>query len=402
MPERPHLLYLVHRIPFPPNKGDKIRSFHVLRELAQEFQVHLGTFIDDPDDKQYQADLEPYCASSHYSVVNAKWRTARASLGFLTGESITTHWYRDQAMRQWVNATVAQYNIEKVLVFSSAMAQFVLGEQFTDQQLVVDFVDVDSEKWTQYASSKPAYSAWIYTREARILRSFEQKVAERAAQSVLVSATEAELFRERTGLSSERVSGVANGVDSEFFDPAIASEAPFAEDGPHIVFTGAMNYWANEDAVKWFVDEAWPLVLQQQPDAHFYIVGMGPTSGVKALADNRITVTGKVDDVRPYVRHADVIIAPMRIARGIQNKVLEGMSMGRPVVASSKGFEGIDATPGTELIVADEAEDFAAACLQAIAGEYAEIGTAARARIVADYSWQASVARMIAHLHPAT
>lgn len=386
------LLFLVHRIPFPPNKGDKVRSFNLLKFLAARYRVHLGTFIDDANDARYVEHLQKYCASSCAVPLRPRMARVRSLAGLLTDEPLTLRYYRDDALARWVRDTVHQHHIAKAVVFSSAMAQYV--EAIDGLQVVVDFVDVDSAKWTTYGRSRQWPLSSIYRREGVRLLAFERAVATRASASVFVTPAEAELFRELAPESAARIRCAQNGVDVEYFDPMHDLPSPYALDEEAVVFTGAMDYWPNIDAVAWFARDVMPAILASRPKARFYVVGMHPAPAVLALASEKgVVVTGLVPDVRPYLKHARVVVAPLRVARGIQNKVLEAMAMARPVVVSTRAAEGLSGIAGVEYETAVEAGDFIAATVRLMADNgSATMGAAARRRVVADYSWSANLA----------
>jgi sugar transferase (PEP-CTERM/EpsH1 system associated) len=262
-----------------------------------------------------------------------------------------------------------------------------------DVRRIIDYVDVDADKWRQYAQRCRPPMAWLYAREARCLLAYDARAARAVDASVFVSATEAALFQRETGVLG--AAAVPNGVDHVFFSPAASRPAPFEDGGPALVFTGAMDYWANVDAVSWFVAEVWPLVRAREPRARFYVVGARPTSAVLALSGDGVVVTGRVPDVRPYLQHAAVVVAPMRIARGIQNKVLEGMAMGRVVLTTSMGREGIDAEPGRHLLVADDPATMAGQAVAALRGQYVGLGAAAREQVRARYDWRRATERFL-------
>jgi sugar transferase (PEP-CTERM/EpsH1 system associated) len=296
-------------------------------------------------------------------------------------------------MAEWVSDALAREKPAAVFVYSSSMAQFVMGRDLGSARLVMDFVDVDSDKWRQYAKDAPPPMRWIYGREARLLLAHDRKVAARADASLVVSDAEAALLRKLAPESAAKIHAVGNGIDCEFFSPAHRFERPFKTNGPAYVFTGTMDYRPNVDAVVWFANEIFPKVKAEQPGATFAIVGSKPAKEVAALASQEaITVTGRVADVRPYLAHADVVVAPMRIARGIQNKILEGMAMAKPVVTTHQGLEGIDATPDRHLLVSDTAQGFAQASLRALAPSAQELGRAARALMEASYAWPSRLA----------
>jgi sugar transferase (PEP-CTERM/EpsH1 system associated) len=385
------LLLLIHRIPYPPNKGDKIRSYHLLKHLAQSYRVHLATFVDDPDDWQHVPRVEALCASTHFAKLNPLVARVR-SLGALFGNrSLSLDYYRDASTAQWVDQAVKQHNISRVLVFSSAMAQY--ADAYPGMRRVVDFCDVDSDKWRQYAEQKAWPMNMLYRHEAKQLLAYERKVARDYDASLFVSQPEADLFRQLAPESVTKIGHFNNGVDTDYFSPEPVSTSPYKDGEQAVVFTGAMDYWPNVDAVQWFATDVFPQLRARFPSLHFYIVGARPSTAVTALGNlPGVTVTGTVPDVRPYILHADVAVAPLRIARGIQNKVLEAMAMASRVVVSPQALEGIDATPGLELVLADGAGEFVAAVTSLLETPNTTIGPAARRRVETQYSWPSNLA----------
>ncbi|HCY63341.1 MAG TPA: TIGR03087 family PEP-CTERM/XrtA system glycosyltransferase [Oxalobacteraceae bacterium] len=400
-----HLLFLAHRIPYPPNKGDKIRSWHLLRHLAQRYHVHLGTFIDDADDWQYVDTVKQVCADAHFAGLSPRSARLRSLGGLFAGRPLTLDYYRDAGLQSWVTKTMRKRKIGKVLVFSSAMAQYVAPlhaasiSQVPEARRIIDFVDVDSDKWAQYASSKPWPMKWIYQREADKLLDYERSVAASFDASLFVSPEEAQLFRALAPESAEKIGHFSNGVDADYFSPSHEYANPFGAEEETLVFTGAMDYWPNIDAVQWFAAEVFPQVRAQRPNAVFYIVGSRPALQVEALAAHPgIRVTGTVPDVRPYLAHAHAAVAPLRIARGIQNKVLEAMAMARPVVVSSQALEGISARPGEEVLLAKDAQDFIGTLIRHLGKPDAGLGSRAREKVLTHYSWPAHLAAVDALL----
>ncbi|MFN3789608.1 TIGR03087 family PEP-CTERM/XrtA system glycosyltransferase [Massilia sp.] len=385
------LLLLIHRIPYPPNKGDKIRSYHLLKHLARDYRVHLATFVDDPDDWQHVPTVEKMCASSHFAALNPTLARVRSLGALVKKRSLSLDYYRDAGLARWVDQTVAAHKIQRVLVFSSAMAQY--ADKYPNARRVVDFCDVDSDKWRQYADKKSWPMSWLYRHEARQLLSYERQVARDYDASLFVSAPEADLFRQLAPESDARIGFFSNGVDTDYFSPDAAGPSPFKEGEQAIVFTGAMDYWPNVDAVQWFAGEAMPLLRARFPELRFYIVGARPAQAVLELAKQpNIVVTGTVPDVRPYIKHARAAVAPLRIARGIQNKVLEAMAMATPVVVTPQALEGIEAEPGRELVLAQDAAGFVEAVALLLARSGNDMGLAARARVERKYSWPSNLA----------
>ncbi|MEW6118608.1 MAG: TIGR03087 family PEP-CTERM/XrtA system glycosyltransferase [Pseudomonadota bacterium] len=386
------LLFLAHRIPYPPNKGDKIRSFHLLRHLAERHDVHLGAFVDDPDDWQYADALKPYCAS--FQLVPLRPRRARlfSLAGLLTGEPLTLPYYRSGALKDWAAGLARDGTVSLGLAFSSAMAQFMPASL---SRRVLDMVDVDSDKWSQYAPTQRWPLSWVYAREGRKLAAWEARVAEDFDATLLVSMDEAALLQRRAQRARARISAFENGVDADYFSPERAYPDPYPAGVRGIAFTGAMDYWPNVDAVTWFAERIFPAVRDTVPEAQFFIVGSRPTGSVTQLARQPgVVVTGSVPDVRPYLAHAACAVAPLRIARGVQNKVLEAMAMACPVVASSQAAEGIRAEPGRDFWLAPDEAGFAQTVIARLRADGRN--PPARAAILARYDW----ARNLAALDP--
>jgi sugar transferase (PEP-CTERM/EpsH1 system associated) len=279
-------------------------------------------------------------------------------------------------------------------VYSSVMGQYVLGAASRPSRVLVDFVDVDSEKWAAYATTRTV-ARRIYRREARELLRFDRRLAAESDASIFVSEPEAELFRTRAPDQRDKVVAIANGVDSLYFSPENAGSKPKLTGAPIIVFTGQMDYWPNVDAVVWFSETVLPRLRTKFPKATFYIVGTKPSAAVRALSSRPgIVVVGAVPDVRPYVGNADVIVAPLRIGRGIQNKVLEGMAMARPVIVTPQALEGLDAVPGTHLLLARDGDEFVQSVEKIMNQADAKtIGAAARQRVLEAYDWAARLSQ---------
>ena len=386
----PDLLFLAHRIPYPPDKGDKIRAWHLLEHLSESYRIHLGAFIDDPDDWNHAEKMRALCASTFLVGINPRWGKLRALGGLLTGDPLTLPFYRHTGMQHWVDRHLAE-GVTRVLTYSSAMARFVMRP--SSARRIMDFVDIDSDKWRQYAPTKAWPLTWLYRRESVKLLAWERRVAAEFDASLFVSATEAEDFKALAPESASKISYFHNGVDADYFSPERDYPNPYPDARPVIVFTGAMDYWPNIDAVLWFAREVMPLLRVGMPNCLFAIVGSKPAPEVKDLARQAdIRVTGRVEDVRPYLAHARVVVAPLRIARGIQNKVLEGMAMAKPVVATQQALEGIAASHGREVLLAGDASAMASAIQAALSEE--DMGSAARKRVLEDFSWAKSLVRV--------
>jgi glycosyltransferase involved in cell wall biosynthesis len=488
------LLFLAHRVPFPPDRGDKIRSFHVLRYLSTRMRVHLVAFADDPADLDPPAAFTDMLASC--TILPRGKSQARAGLEALaTGKPVSLTAFASPPMQAAVDRILPR--VDGIYCFSGQMAQYLPDD---GPPVVMDFVDMDSAKFAGFADDSRGPMRWMMRREARLLGAFEREIAARVSASLFVSEAEAALFR--TGGATGRILAVENGIDSVTFDPAAQAEKagqagqagqaappshhpgegrgpggkvavttdspspstspnwtpasagevkgratdPAAHGGqaatpshhpgegrgpvgkaaitadspspstspnwtptsagevksglvigsahadPLIVFTGQMDYRPNIEAVTWFARDILPRIRTRHPTARFAIVGRTPTPAVQALAGDAVIVTGAVDDVRGWLAAADVCVAPLKLARGIQNKVLEAMAMARPVVASAAAAEGIDHA-GTIRVAAD-AQDVAAQVLALLdaPADAAELGRAARAQVLRRYGWDARLA----------
>ena len=389
-----NILFLCHRIPFPPNKGDKIRSFQEIKYLGREHNLYLAFLVDDERDLQYLEELKQYCSGFDYDVINPRWQRLKALSFLSTGKPLSIPYFYSEKLQRAINRRLKGAGIDAIVCFSSPMAEYVfrndeyLAGSWNGTRLIMDFVDVDSDKWRMYAGlSRFPYSA-VYRREWRRLQEYEEKVGKAFDWSIFVSEKEVELFR--AFCPGGNAVAVANGVDAEYFGKQDGFK-PLEKQGPTILFTGAMDYFPNEDAVVYFAAEILPLVKQELPDVRFHIVGGKPGKRVKALAerDSQIVVTGYVPDVRPYLVNADVFVAPFRIGRGVQNKVLEALAAGVPVIARPEAVQGICTYNGC-IRVEQEPAHFARATVESILNlQVSQLQAAKGKSFVAEhYAWE--------------
>jgi sugar transferase (PEP-CTERM/EpsH1 system associated) len=384
------LLFLSQRIPYPPTKGDKIRSWHFLRYLADHYRVHLGCFIDDRNDDQFQSVVAELCASVYCEPLNPALAKIRSLAALLRGEPMTLRYFASHRLRAWVDDTVQRNRIKCAFVYCSAMAPYITD--LAGARRVLDMVDIDSQKWRQYADVSKGLARLIYAREGDRLLRFEREMAQSFDRTLLVSPAEADFFHRLAPESVDRVMAVTNGVDLDYFSPARGYADPFRSDAVKIVFTGAMDYRPNIEAAQWFVKYVMPEIALAGGNVEFWIVGANPTSAIRRLEKPpSVRVTGRVADIRPYLAHATVAVAPLLTARGIQNKVLEAMAMARPVVVTPQAKEGIDAVAGEELLVAADPKAFASMIAIALADRDNAIGQRARRRVEADFAWAGSL-----------
>jgi len=393
-----NLLYLVHRMPYPPDKGDKVRSYHLLKHLAARHRVFVGTFIDDPEDVAHLEALRAMCADLQVITLNPR-RAKLASLGaLLGGRALTLDYYDDRRLHRWVRETIAKQSIDAALVFSSSMVQYL--KAWPSLPALLDLVDVDSAKWTQYAGEHRWPISWLYRREGERLLAYEREAVDKAAKSFLVTDKEVALFEQLAPEHRGRVQALSNGVDADYFSPDPLRASPYRADELPLVFTGAMDYWPNVDGITWFAREALPALRQRWPSLRLHIVGRNPVASVRALASDAVSISGTVPDVRPYLQYAAVVVAPLRLARGLQNKVLEAMAMARPVVAAQACVDALSARAGQDLMAAIHADDYVRqvdALLRDAPGATA-MALAGRQRVIDDYGWASQLAGLDKHL----
>lgn len=398
-----NVLFLAHRMPYPPNKGDKVRSYHLLRHLQRQHRVFLGTFIDTHEDDEHLPALRALCPDLHVERIQPRWDKLCSLTGLLRREPLTMAFYRHAGMRRWVQGVTQEHALDSSVVFTSAMVQY--AELLPAQTpMLVDFVDVDSEKWRGYAPRHAWPMSWVYRREAHRLLSAERRIAARARRAFFVTPAETRLFSGLAPECADRVQTLCNGVDSTYFQPDPALPNPFSPDEDAVVFVGAMDYWPNADGAQWFAREVMPLLSQLRPRARFHIVGRHPTRAVQRLAGDRVVVSGGVPDVRPYLQHAGAVVVPLRLARGIQNKLLEAMAMGKAVVTSPASAEALDTDAAAAgLAVATDAQAFADAVCALLAAPAAAAarGKAARAHVATHFQWSRHLDGIDPHLPPA-
>ena len=379
------ILFLAHRVPFPPNKGDKIRAFHELKHLARKHEIWLGAPADDPADLAHLGEAKASFRDAYFGPVGRVQTGINLAGAALSGAPLSVKRFYHPGLMGWCARVLREVEPDLVFVFSSAAAQFVLGRLPTKATLITDFVDADAEKWRAYEAASQAPKRWLYGAEFRRLLRYENRVAAASAANLFVSETERSIFA-RLVPAAANLHVVPNGVDTDFFQP----EPAFGAVKPGgIVFSGTMDYKPNIEAVSWFANEILPLVRRHVASAHLNIVGAKPAPSVLTLATlPGVAVAGSVPDMRPWLQQANVIVTPLKIARGIQNKVLEGMAMARPVVTTPEALDGITARAGQDLLVARGAAEFADQVVAVLQGRAPEdLGANARAAVIAHHSW---------------
>jgi len=383
------ILALTQRVPYVPDRGDRIRSHHLLKRLALRHEIWLGCLSDEGVDEEALRSLDSFCERHQVARIGGTRRLVQSGLALLAGRALSLAWYHHPKLSRTLAAWNKEANFDAVYVFCSSMAPYWL-ELNSHRVLpgVVDFIDVDSLKWAQYAAASSGLKGWVFRREQRLLQKWEKTVAHRAYVNLLVNPAEVEAFGEI--VPGVRTEALSNGVDREFF---ARPEGRVPKEPPLAVFVGMMDYRANVDAVLWFTRQVWPSIRRAEPSARFSIVGARPTVEVMELSGlEGVTVTGRVDDVRPYLWDAKVAVAPLRIAQGTQNKVLEAMAASVPVVATSLATRGIGSPRGPHVEVEDDPVSFAVAVVGLMRDRSAAAAqvAAAHAMIADHHSWESS------------
>ncbi len=397
-----NILYLAHRIPYPPNKGDKIRSYHEIRHLVQRHRVDLACLCDVEEDMGYGRDLSRWCGRVVVERL-VPWRAKVMSMrALLQCKPLSVPYFYRKALQGAVDRWLTDRDYEVVLCFSSPMAEYLFRSRAQAKRRplwVMDFCDMDSDKWLQYSKRASGPVRWIYQREAQRLLDYEREVQRSFDACVFVSRKEAELFRNRVP-KALNVYVAPNGVDTEYFRPG-AAPVPCDEGAPgegrgvfRLVFVGAMDYAANVDGVLWFAEKIFPRIRGKFPKVEFWVVGSRPHPRIRALGDRAgMHVTGFVEDVRPYMAMADCVVVPLRLARGVQNKVLEAMAMGKATVVTSRALDGLEAQGGREVLTADDEEGFAQAVLHLLGNPVLaeELGKRARRFVERNHGWESGM-----------
>jgi sugar transferase (PEP-CTERM/EpsH1 system associated) len=394
------ILFLAHRLPFPPDRGDKIRSHNVLRALAALGPVHVGCFGESVADKAGEMDLAEL-AETHFMPLRDKPLALAGIEALVRREPVSLTAFWDHALMGWIRRTIARHEIDTIYVFSGQMGQYV--PEGWRGRLVIDLVDVDSAKFEAYARNAKAPARWVHAREARLLAREEVRLAARADRTLLISQAEADLFAGRLPAGCEaEITVLGNGIDARRFDPAgLAAHPALVDAGPHIVFTGQMDYRPNVDAALRAVERLMPWIRAVHPNAQLHLVGRAPVPELIALDGmSGARVWGEVPDVRPFLVAADLVLAPLTIARGVQNKVLEAMAMARPVVLTPAAAAGIPGEDDVHFAIAETDEALVGRALALLARPPAAraLGQSARRLVVERMSWAAMLASLPAIL----
>lgn len=383
-----NILFVCHRFPFPPKRGGKIRPFNMIKHLAQTHEVTVCSLARSAEEAEEGRGIAPHCAEFYMETVDERVQWARMVATLPTPFTASGQYFRSPALARTINGLLARRRFDLILVHCSSVAQYV--KHVTDTPKILDFGDMDSQKWLEYRSHKAWPFSLGYWWEGRRVLAEEKRLARRFDYCTATTRAEWETFVSY-GLDTPS-DWFPNGVDGQAFSP---SADPY--DPNTICFIGRMDYYPNRQAMKQFCAEVMPLLREKRPDLKLLIVGADPAADVRRLAElPGVTVTGSVPAVQPYVLRSALTVAPLRIARGTQNKMLESMAMGVPVVASRTAGGGVDAVAGQHLLVASTPAEYRDAILRILddPGERARLAAAGRARVLSHHAWPSSMRRL--------
>lgn len=395
-----NLLIIAHRIPYPQDKGDKIRTYNFVRYLAQHYRVTVACIIDDPADTIHVKALQGIVHQVLYQVKPAGKKTLYALAALLKGGAVTQQCFYSRRLQNQIDDAIEQTDPVAILSFCSSTADYLFHSrhpfaELRKRILLNDLIDVDSVKWQQYAEKQKGFMAWLYRREARLLAELEGQMAASFDRLFLVTEEEKAVLAQHVPVA--QVDVLPNGVDLDYFQPPALSLQPSSSSG-RLVFSGAMDYWPNVEGAVWFAEKIFPLIKESVPQAVFCIAGRNPSDKVLALKKiSGVDVTGTVPDMRDHLSTATICVVPLLIARGIQNKVLEAMAMEKPVIATSGAATGTKAVDGVEIIVADDERTMAneiCALLNDLERQR-DLGQKARAYVEREHSWESHLKRLV-------
>lgn len=396
------ILFLAHRLPYPPDKGEKIRSFNILKHLANHHEVHLVCWADGEHDLQAARALKELVPHLHVVPFRPLRQRLQMLRALFSDKPLTVHYFYADELRKQIDALLRSIEFDALYVYSSNMAEYVLEAKIPIR--LIDFCDLDSEKFKQYAAIHKPPMSWLYRLEGRRLVRYEKRVAEEFNHVIFINAGEKHLFD--NGQSNGKTSVLSNGVDlRQYFGDALPNGRPAASnDSPALVFTGTMDYLPNIDAAAWFAENVFPKIKSILPGAQFHILGRRPAKSIRKLhdPDKAIFVSGYVEDLRARMQSADVFVAPMRIARGMQTKLLEAMACGVPVVTSPTAAKGIGAWPSREVLVAETEAEYARQVLHVLFNPRLRDGLRKRAFefIKQKFDWKKNLQQLDALIQP--
>ena len=382
---------VAQRVPYPPNKGEKLRTFHQIERMVQ-----LGHDVDVISFSESEQDTNDALALQNHLQINVSTfplgsKLTRYASALIKQQPVSVGAFYQGDVAKRIDDILKNGSVDVLYLTASSLGQYVFSSShFSDSacKVMMDFMDVDSDKWHQYANSSSWPMRAVYIREAKGIRKLEQKANAQFEKTFLIAEEEVALFRREVS-DAKPVNVMGNGLDFSAFYPA-ENKSSDATSG-HFLFTGVMDYKPNIDAVMWFVKSCWPDIRRALPDAVFTIAGMNPSTEIQSLnGKNGIDVTGFVDDILPYFHSATAFVAPFRIARGVQNKVLQAAACKLPVITTSMGAEGIHFASEQTMFIENDTQGFTDACIRCVKEPDTAAARAQKGldEIKSAYSWE--------------
>ena len=382
------ILYVCHRFPYPPKRGGKIRPFNMIRHLSAKHNVFVASLVRSEQEAKEGDGLAQYCTHYEMGRVRNPIQVMRMIARLPTRTPSSMGFFYSPEIEGRVHEMLTKENFDLIFVHCSSVAQYVESVQGVPK--ILDFGDMDSQKWLDYSRYKPFPLSMGYRLEGLKLQREEKRLASRFDMCTATTRAEWETLESYgTGVPTD---WFPNGVDGDYFAP---SAEPYDPDT--ITFVGRMDYFPNQECMFDFCATTLPLLRTRRPGLKLLIVGADPSSAVQRLGRHTgVTVTGSVPDVRPYLRGSALMVAPLNIARGTQNKILEAMAMGVPVVTSRIAAGGVDASAPEHFLVASTPEEYATAILRIVenSAERRGLALAGRDRMLSHHGW----ARSMQHL----
>ncbi len=390
-------MVLSHRVPFPPHKGEKIRTYNQLEYLrARGFNVTVFCLVHDENDEKFAIE---YQQQTGIKVITCEvgFSKPRMAVGLFKFRALSVSNFYNRALQRDLDGHLASATVDAIYCTSSAMAEYVFNAEFQGKpapRKIIDFMDLDSDKWRQYIGVNRFPMSGVYWYESKTLLKYEKKIQQEFDQCIFISANEVDLFQQLLGKEVSNLQVIGNGVDLSAFRPRpeLTFEQPLT-----LLFSGVMDYFPNENAMIWFAENVWKKLKSAHPDVKLIIAGMNPSPAIEALgSDPSITVTGFVDDMLACYHEANIFVAPFQIARGVQNKILQSFACGVPVVSTAVGAEGIDCIDGQHLLIAETADEYVAKIDELISDKkkYEQMCNAALQLVSDNFTWSAKNQRL--------
>ncbi|MDA1191511.1 MAG: TIGR03087 family PEP-CTERM/XrtA system glycosyltransferase [Candidatus Poribacteria bacterium] len=339
------LLFLNLRFPYPPNRGDRIRTYHFLRGLADRYRIHLVTFYERPEELIGVSALQEYCATVHHVPYDKNAGKRKAALGFFGGDPLQNRLWHSDEMATTIRRVMDEVKPDAMQVEFFRMAQYVQDARVPKLLDLCDAMAMNLNRRRAFETNP--LNKWLIGVEESRTRTFETKIAAKFDRVTVVSPFDRDALQKASPNLNAEV--VTNGVDLDYFTPS--GDAKPKDDPPTILFTGTMDYFPNTDAAYYLAESVLPKIREERDDARLIVVGTNPPKRLQKLhGKNGVYITGAVEDVRPFFEVADVFVSPMRCGSGLQNKNLEAMAMGVPVITTPTGAQGLKAVPGEDYI----------------------------------------------------